>query len=67
VRGIDVPNVTLELLWNLFSNFGNIVKMLLLRNKSAVLIEYEKMNYANHAKDYMNNVTFMGNNLKVNL
>lgn len=36
-------------LYNLFSNFGNITKIMFLRNKRSALIEFENMEFATHA------------------
>ena len=36
-----------------------------MKSKGAVLIEYETIEYATIAKDYLNNVIFMGSPLRV--
>ena len=54
------------MLYNVFSNFGDICKLIFLKKKKCCLIEYESINYASYAKEYMNNMPFFGNSLKVN-
>lgn len=40
-------------LFNLFSAFGNIHKMIFLKAKYAVLVEYENIDHACLAKQYL--------------
>lgn len=39
-RWFDKKNVTLRMLYNIFSTYGNIEKMIFLKEKSSVLIQY---------------------------
>jgi hypothetical protein len=43
VRGLIAKNNTVEIIYNLFSNFGNIIKMIYMKDKEAVLIEYDSL------------------------
>ena len=65
VRGIDNNKVNSTILLNLFSNFGSITKILILKLKSVALIEYESKEYAGQAKNFLNNTIFLGVQLKV--
>lgn len=53
------------MLYNIFSTFGNIERMIFFKDKSSVLIEYQKIEQASIAKDYMNDIRFQGNQIKV--
>lgn len=48
------------MIYNLFSNFGNVTKILFIRNKAAALIEFENEEYSTIAKDFLNNMGFFG-------
>lgn len=65
VRGLDHPNFKTQLLYNVFSNFGNILKIIYTRSKASALIEFENTEYATITKDYLHNIVFMGSQLKV--
>ncbi len=52
-------------LYNLFSNFGNITKIMFLRNKRSALIEFENMEFATHAKDFLNGQTYLGEQVRI--
>ncbi len=65
VRGLNHPNFKIQMLYNVFSNFGNILKIIYTRGKASALLEFENTEYSTIAKDYLNNVVFMGNQLKV--
>jgi len=54
------------MLYNIFSNFGNITKIIFMRSKASALIEFENADYAGVAKDYLNNIMFMGRPLRIN-
>ena len=64
-RGLEDEKITMEIIYNLFSNFGDILKIIYIRKKKTALIEYETINYASYAREYMNNVKFFGFSLKV--
>ncbi|KRX09225.1 hypothetical protein PPERSA_05894 [Pseudocohnilembus persalinus] len=65
VRGLENLNITLQNIYNLFSNFGNIKTIIFLRVKKSCLIEYQNQEYANNAKDFLNNKNFMGNLIRI--
>ena len=48
------------MIWNLFSNFGNVTKIIFIKIKNSGLIEYENEEYSTIAKDFLNNMNFMG-------
>lgn len=65
VKGLEDRGIKVNMLYNIFSNFGNITKIVFVRRKSAALIEYENVEYATKAKDYLNNIVFMGKPLRI--
>lgn len=54
------------MLYNLFSNFGNIFKIVYKRNSNKALIEFENIEYAFIAKKYLDGITFYGKKLNLN-
>lgn len=65
VKGLEDENIKVQMLYNIFSNFGNIKKIIFIRRQAAALIEYESVEYATKAKDYLNNIVFMGKPLRI--
>ena len=65
VRGINTKIVTLNMIKNIFSNFGNILKLIFMKDKGCGLLEFENIVYATKAKDYMNNLNLSGSQLKI--
>ena len=65
MKGLEDENIKVQMLYNIFSNFGNIKKIIFIRRQAAALIEYETVEYATKAKDYLNNIVFMGKPLRV--
>lgn len=65
IRGLEDPYLNVTQLYNIFSNFGNICKIIFLRNKKSCLIEFESKDYATNAKDFLNNKSFNQNLLKI--
>jgi RNA recognition motif-containing protein len=65
VKGLEGEEVTNEIIASLFSNFGNINKVLFLRKKHTALVEYHDVDSASVAKEMLNNLTFFGSQLKV--
>jgi len=55
------------MLYNIFSNFGNILKILYIPTKSSALLEFENSEYSTICMDYLNNISFMGKPLRVKL
>jgi RNA recognition motif-containing protein len=53
------------MLYNIFSNFGNIKKIIFIRRQAAALIEYETVEFAAKAKEDLSNIVFMGKPLRV--
>eukprot|EP01017_Pseudomicrothorax_dubius_P045956 TRINITY_DN8031_c0_g1_i1.p1 TRINITY_DN8031_c0_g1~~TRINITY_DN8031_c0_g1_i1.p1 ORF type:complete len:618 (-),score=92.15 TRINITY_DN8031_c0_g1_i1:126-1979(-) len=65
VKGFDSEIVNVTMIYNVFSNFGNIMKIMYMRLKGIALIEYETVEFATIAKDYLNNMNFIGNHLRI--
>ncbi len=53
------------MVYNIFSNFGNLLKIIFIKIKGVALVEYENAEYSTLAKDYLNNIVFMGSPLRV--
>lgn len=60
VRGLDVNKFNTKELYNLFGNFGNIKYIVLMKSKNAVLMEFENVEFATQAKDFLNNTVYGG-------
>lgn len=65
IKGLENNEVEVNMLYNIFSNFGNIVKIIFMKDKHVALIEFENVEYATVSKDYLNNIVFMGTPLRV--
>jgi len=53
------------MIYNIFSNFGNINKALFIKSKGIAFIEYESTIYSTIAKDSLNNCVFLGTSLRI--
>lgn len=58
-------NILMKHIYNLFSCFGNISKIIYIKDKFSALVEYETEEYASKAKNNLNDVTLMNFKLKV--
>lgn len=65
VRGLEHPDFKIHMLYNIFSNFGNIRSIIYTRSKGSALLEFENSDQSTLSKEYLNNVTFMGKTIKV--
>jgi hypothetical protein len=65
VKGLENDAITAELINSLFSNFGNILKILFVKHKKAAFIVYESQDLAMIAKEMLSNLRFMDCHLKV--
>jgi len=65
VKGLEGPALTSELINSLFSNFGNVSKLLYLKQKATAFIEYPTKELASIAKEMLNNLVFFGHQMKV--
>jgi len=65
IRGLENKDFRVHMLYNVFSNFGNILKIIFIRSKAAALIEFENVEYSTISKDYLNNIVFMGKPLRI--
>jgi hypothetical protein len=57
-RWFDKKVVTLKMLYNIFSTYGNIDKMIYLKERSSALIQYQTLDHATMAKESLNDVMF---------
>ncbi|EAS03833.2 polypyrimidine tract-binding protein (macronuclear) [Tetrahymena thermophila SB210] len=58
-------DITVTHLYNIFSNFGDIVKIILKRNKCTAFIEYTMQENATKAKEFMDKKIFFDNEIRV--
>jgi RNA recognition motif-containing protein len=65
VLGIENKEVNAKMLFNIFSNFGNIVKLIFIKTRAVALVEFDKISSAALAKEGLNNVSFMGKPLRI--
>lgn len=66
VKGFSNKALNVHHIYNLFSNFGEIRKIILIRVKEIGLIEFENIEYAKTAKEFLNNLFYLSDYLKVN-
>lgn len=60
VRHLDHPELKISMIYNLFSNYGNIVKILFMKQKRQALVEYETVGQSHAAREYLNNLQYYG-------
>lgn len=65
VRGLDDLSITIRFILNVFGNFGNVLKIIFLRNKSSCLIEFEQLEQATKSKDSLDNISLLGQTIRV--
>jgi len=65
VLGIENKEVTTKMLFNIFSSFGNIVKLIFIKTRAVALVEFENMSSAALAKEHLHNVAFFGKPLRI--
>lgn len=65
VKGLSSPQLSNELINSLFSNFGNVTKLVYLKKKSEACIEYPTKELASIARELLNGHSFYGCKMKV--
>jgi RNA recognition motif-containing protein len=65
VKGFDPDISTVTMIYNVFSNFGNINKIVFIRSRGVAFVEYESVVYSTIAHDSLNNATFLGSQLQI--
>lgn len=65
VKGLNNKQISVRYVYNLFSNFGDIKRIIMLRMKEVALIEFETLEFAKLAKDNLNNLYFFDDYLKI--
>ena len=65
ISNLKSPKLSTTQIYNLFSNFGNISKIIFTKSTASCLIEYENTHYATFAQQYLSNIPFIGANLIV--
>jgi hypothetical protein len=63
ISGLKHFAINVTMIYNVFSNFGNIYKMIFHKPNQTVIVEYETKFYATFAKEYLNGVFFMGSQM----
>ncbi|CAD8179030.1 unnamed protein product [Paramecium octaurelia] len=64
-RWFDKKVVTSAMLYNIFSIYGNIDKMIFLKERSSCLIQYVSQEHAAIAKESLNDIMFYGQSIKI--
>ncbi|CAK91820.1 unnamed protein product (macronuclear) [Paramecium tetraurelia] len=64
-RWFDKKVVTSAMLYNIFSIYGNIDKMIYLKERSSCLIQYVMQGHAAIAKEALNDIMFYGQQIKI--
>jgi RNA recognition motif-containing protein len=65
VKGLDVKEMKMIFLINLFSNFGNVKKIIFFKDIGVALIEFTLREFAGFAITYLNEQMFLGSELQV--
>ena len=65
VKGLNIKEVKLVFLINLFSNFGNIKKIIFFKEIGVALIEFTMKDFAGLAMNFLNNKNFLGSEIQV--
>ncbi|CAD8213136.1 unnamed protein product [Paramecium octaurelia] len=65
MRGLMNQNITPLNIFNLLSNFGNVLVIIHIKNKTSALVQFEKLQHAQNALDHLNNQVFFGYKLKI--
>lgn len=65
VNRLSSTEVNARHLYNVFSNFGDILRIVIKRAKHAAFIEYVDQNYATRAKDCMDKKNLFDSEIRV--
>ncbi|CAD8101335.1 unnamed protein product [Paramecium primaurelia] len=65
MRGLMNQNITPLNIFNLLSNFGNVLVIIHIKHKTSALVQFEKLQHAQNALDHLNNQVFFGYKLKI--
>ncbi|CAK68164.1 unnamed protein product (macronuclear) [Paramecium tetraurelia] len=65
LRGLMSQNITPLNIFNLLSNFGNVLVIIHIKSKTSALVQFEKLQHAQNALDHLNNQVFFGYKLKI--
>ncbi|CAD8187935.1 unnamed protein product [Paramecium pentaurelia] len=65
MRGLINQNITPLNVFNLLSNFGNVLVIIYIKHKTSALVQFEKLSHAQNALDHLNNQVFFGYKLKI--
>ncbi|CAD8114321.1 unnamed protein product [Paramecium sonneborni] len=65
MRGLINQNITPLNIFNLLSNFGNVIVIIYIKHKTSALVQFEKLSHAQNALDHLNNQVFFGQKLKI--
>lgn len=65
IRDLDLDIIDGRILFNLFSNYGNILQIQIFQKKSSALIQYENILFATQAKDYLSYKNWFGKKLRI--
>ncbi|CAD8099377.1 unnamed protein product [Paramecium primaurelia] len=65
IRGLNNQNITPLNIFNLLSNFGNVLVIIYIKHKTSALVQFQKLSHAQNALDHLNNQIFFGQKLKI--
>ncbi|CAK58872.1 unnamed protein product (macronuclear) [Paramecium tetraurelia] len=65
IRGLINQNITPLNIFNLLSNFGNVLAIIQIKHKASALVQFQKLSHAQNALDHLNNQVFFGSKLKI--
>lgn len=65
VKGLQSHQLTNELINSLFSNFGNVTRLVYLKKKAEAYVEYPTKELASIARELLGNFSFYGCKMKV--
>lgn len=65
IKGLNIKEMKLAFLKNLFSNFGNVKKIIFFKEIGSALLEFTLKEFAFSAIKFLNNLMFLGTTLQV--
>jgi RNA recognition motif. (a.k.a. RRM, RBD, or RNP domain) len=60
VLGLEHPSLNCQMIWNLFSNFGNITRVSFDSGSGRAIVEYQQVEYAIIAREVLVNLNYFG-------
>ena len=67
LKGLFSSLIKPEMIFNVFSNYGNIHRIIIYPLQQKALVEFKEKQQARIAVDFLNNIPFLGNNVILTL